>query len=70
MQLVNAGTSDCYIQQPDVPIALYSLLNVAPDDGLMIVRKNVQPFNEKMKTIQKNLCISLVYIHNATHRSS
>ena len=25
--------------------------------------KHVEPFNEKIKTIHKNLCISLVYIH-------
>ena len=39
-QLVHAGTSGYCIQQPDVPActALYSLINVAPDDGLMIVR--------------------------------
>ena len=27
--------------------------------------KHVEPFNEKMKTIHKNLCSSLVYIHIA-----
>ena len=27
--------------------------------------KHVQPFNVKIKTIHKNLCSSLVYIHNA-----
>ena len=27
--------------------------------------KNVEPFNEKIKTIRKNMCISLVYIHIA-----
>ena len=25
--------------------------------------KHVEPFNENIKTIRKNLCISLVYIH-------
>jgi hypothetical protein len=25
--------------------------------------KHVEPFNEKMKTVHKNLCIPLVYIH-------
>ena len=45
----------------NVPIALYSLLNVAPDDGPMSP-KHVEPFNEKIKIIYKNLCISLVYI--------
>ena len=27
--------------------------------------KHVEPFNEKIKTIHKNLCISLIYIHIA-----
>ena len=27
--------------------------------------KHVEPFNEKIKTIHKNLCISFVYIHTA-----
>ena len=27
--------------------------------------KHVEPFNEKIKNIHKNLCISLVYIHSA-----
>ena len=36
--------------------------------------KHVEPFNEKIKTIHKNLCVSLVYIHIAiwctVHRAS
>jgi hypothetical protein len=51
------------IQQPDVP-ALYSLLNVVPDDGLMIVRNMYSQLTKKIRTIHKNLCITLVYIHN------
>ena len=31
--------------------------------------KNVERFNEKIKTIHKNLCISLVYIHTTCHGS-
>ena len=27
--------------------------------------KHVEPFNEKIKTIHKNLCIPLVYVHSA-----
>ena len=31
----------------------------------IISPKHVEPFNEKIKIIHKNLCISLVYIHIA-----
>ena len=37
-QLVHACKSGCSQTYRHAPIALYSLLNVAPDDGLMIVR--------------------------------
>ena len=48
-----------------VPIALYSLLNVVPDDGLMIVRNMNNHLTKKIKAIHKNLCIFLVYIRIA-----
>ena len=50
--IVNTYTTEC---------PLSKLLNVGPDDS----PKHVEPFNEKIKTIHKNLCISLVYIHIA-----
>ena len=46
-----------------VPIAQYSSLNVAPDDGTNDSPKHVEPINEKIMINHKNLCISLVYIH-------
>ena len=49
----------------NVPTALYSLLKCCSwwwtNDSL----KHAEPFNEKIKVIHKNLCISLVYIHTA-----
>ena len=38
VQLVHAGMSGCSQTYRHVPIAIYSLYNVAPDDGLVIVR--------------------------------
>ena len=47
-----------------VPIAPCNLLNVAPDVA-NDSPKQVEPVNEKIKTIHKNLWISLDYIHIA-----
>ena len=67
VQLVHTGTSGCCNKAASptgvyVPIALYRLLNVAPDDGKG-QSETCRDIQQKIKTIHKNLCISLVYIH-------
>ena len=55
VQLVHAGTSGGTVQL--IKCCSWWWTNDSP--------KHVEPFNEKIKTIHKNLCISLVYIHIA-----
>ena len=70
VQLVHAGKSGCCmdicIQQPDLPACTNCAVQLIKccswwwnNDS----PKHVEPFNEKIKIIHKNLCISLVYIH-------
>ena len=56
------------IHHEGVPARMYqySLLNVVPDDGLMIARNMQSHLMKKIKTVRKNLCISLVYIHTTS----
>ena len=54
VQLVHAGTN-CTVQ----------LIKCCPWWWTNDSPKHVEPFNEKMKTIHKNLCIAFVYIHIA-----
>ena len=44
--------------------SLYVFVNWLYTFQTIICLKHVQPVNEKIKTIHKNSCISLVYIHN------
>ena len=56
------------IQQPDVPAytnCTVQLIKCCSWWWTNDSPKHVEPFNEKIKTIHKNLCISLVYIHIA-----
>ena len=66
------GTSGCCmavaIQQPDVPACTNCTVQLIKCCSWWWTNdspKHVRPFNEKIKTTHKNLCISLVYIHIA-----
>ena len=63
---IRAGTSGCYIQQPDVPARTNCTVQLIKCCSWWWTNdspKHVEPINEKIKIIYKNLCISLVYIH-------
>ena len=71
-KLYSAGTSGCCmaiaIQQPDVTACTNCAVQLIKRCSWWWTNdspKHVEPFNEKIKIIHKNLCISLVYIHIA-----
>ena len=64
--MYRASYCSVYINQRDAQIPVNSLYFFVK--WLYMFRtndspKHVHPFNEKIKTIHKNLCISLIYIH-------
>ena len=64
--MYRASYCKMYINQLDAQILVNSLYFFV--NWLYMFRtndspKHVEPVNEKIKTVHKNLCISLVYIH-------
>ena len=62
MQFVYAGTSGCSQNYRHTPIALYSLLNVAPDDRLMIVRNMYSHLTKKLILFTR-ICASRWFVY-------
>ena len=62
-QLVHTGTSGCQTYR-HVPIALYSSLNVAIDDGLMIHRNTQSHLMKNKGYLQESVHLVVLYTHS------
>ena len=70
-QLAHAGTSSCCTAATRTACANCTVQLIKCCSWLWTndSPKHGEPFNEKIKTIHKNLCISLVYIHITAWRT-